>query len=111
MFGRSKSWLELSYLEHGVDPQVTWYIKLVSGAADSLLNLKGVNVLLCQFCSYFNKKKNWVPFMKFEYSIICNLYKYGLVDPVVVLFLICEAKRYCIGDIATGNISVKQGYG
>ena len=46
--------------------------------------------------------------MKFEYSLISNLHRKGLMVPFVILFLICECKKYCVRGFNTGNISVGQ---
>lgn len=69
-------------------------------------NLEMTNVLLCWFFSYPNGKKNWVALIKVEYSPISDIYKQGLIAPIVVLFLICKGKRYYVDGINTGDISI-----
>ena len=49
--------------------------------------------------------------MEFEHCPVSNLHKQGLVARVVVLFMICKGKRYCVGGSDTGDVGVGQGGG
>lgn len=47
--------------------------------------------------------------MKFEHCPISNLHEQKLVAPIVVLFMICKSKQYCVGGSGIGDIGVGQG--
>lgn len=46
--------------------------------------------------------------MELKYYSVSNLYKQGLVTPVIVLFIICKGERYCVGGFGIGDIGVGQ---
>lgn len=106
ILGWARSRLKLSHEENKVDSSVTRYLEFVSKSTYLLDNLEGANVLLGQFLSYTNGGKNQIALMKLEHSSISNLYKQGLVASVIILFMICEGKKYYVSGSDIGDVGV-----
>lgn len=49
--------------------------------------------------------------MKFEHSSIPNYHKQGLVASVVMLFMICEGEKYCVGGLDMCHVGIGLGNG
>ena len=58
IFGRTWSWLKLTYRENRVDPSVILYIQHVGKATNSLNDPKGANILLGQLLYHFDGGRN-----------------------------------------------------
>lgn len=79
-------------------------MKLVGKSTYLFDNLKGIDILLGQFLSYSNGEKNQVALMKLEYSSISNFHKKEIMAFVIILFMICESKRYYVNNPGIGNM-------
>ena len=49
--------------------------------------------------------------MEFEHCPVPNFHKQGLVASIVILFMTCKGKRYCVGGFDMGDVGVGQGGG
>lgn len=111
ILGQIRSRLELSHKENRVDFIITCYFQLVGQSTYLFDDLERTDVLLGQFLSYTNGGRNRVALMKFKYYLISKFHKQGLIAPIVIIFLICESKKYCVSGLGMGHLGVGSGSG